>query len=72
MKILVVNDDGIKAAGIERLARFAKKYGEVFVVAPMVDTPVMTLGKKSMPFIGVFLVAIFLIAYIPALSLFLI
>ena len=35
MKILVVNDDGIKASGIERLARFAKKYGEVFVVAPM-------------------------------------
>lgn len=41
----------------------------LFVVAPMVDTPVMTLGKKSLPFIGVFLVAILLIAYIPALSL---
>ena len=44
----------------------------LFVVAPMVNTPVMTLGKKSIPFIAVFLVAIFLIAYIPALSLFLI
>lgn len=41
----------------------------LFVVAPMVDTPVMTLGKKSIPFIGVFLVAIMLITYIPALSL---
>jgi len=34
MKILVVNDDGVKAPGIERLARFAKEYGEVKVVAP--------------------------------------
>ena len=41
----------------------------LFVVAPMVDTPVMTLGKKSIPFILVFLVAILLITYIPALSL---
>nr|WP_125142050.1 TRAP transporter large permease [Clostridium transplantifaecale] len=41
----------------------------LFVVSPMVDTPVMTLGKKSIPFIAVFLIAILLIAYIPALSL---
>ncbi len=41
----------------------------LFVVAPMVDTPVMTLGKKSIPFIVVFLIAILLIAYIPSLSL---
>ncbi len=41
----------------------------LFVVSPMVDTPVMTLGKKSIPFILVFLVAVFLITYIPALSL---
>ncbi len=34
MKILVVNDDGINAPGIERLARFAKSFGEVSVVAP--------------------------------------
>ncbi len=35
MKILVVNDDGINAPGIERLARFAKQFGDVSVVAPM-------------------------------------
>ncbi len=34
MRILVVNDDGIKAPGIERLAAAAKKWGEVTVVAP--------------------------------------
>jgi C4-dicarboxylate transporter DctM subunit len=41
----------------------------LFVVSPMVDTPVMTLGKKSIPFILVFLIALLLITYIPALSL---
>ena len=34
MRILVVNDDGIKAEGIVRLARVAKTLGEVWVVAP--------------------------------------
>ena len=34
MRILVVNDDGIKAEGIRRLAACAKKFGEVWVVAP--------------------------------------
>ena len=34
MKILVTNDDGIKAEGIERLARMARNLGEVWVVAP--------------------------------------
>ena len=33
-KILITNDDGIKADGIIRLAKAAKKYGEVWVVAP--------------------------------------
>ena len=32
--ILITNDDGIDADGIVRLARAAKKYGEVWVVAP--------------------------------------
>lgn len=41
----------------------------LFVTAPMVGTPVMTLGKKTIPFIGVFMIAVFLITYIPALSL---
>lgn len=34
MRILVVNDDGIEAKGIEVLAREAAKFGEVWVVAP--------------------------------------
>jgi 5'-nucleotidase len=34
MRILVVNDDGIRAEGIERLARMAAQLGEVWVVAP--------------------------------------
>lgn len=41
----------------------------LFVVSPMVKTPVMTLGKKSIPFIVVFFVAILLIGFVPALSL---
>ena len=35
MRILVVNDDGIKAEGIIRLARAAQMFGEVWVVAPV-------------------------------------
>ncbi|MDO4977073.1 MAG: 5'/3'-nucleotidase SurE [Eubacteriales bacterium] len=35
MRILVVNDDGIHAAGIACLADLAKEFGEVWVVAPM-------------------------------------
>ena len=34
MRILVVNDDGINAPGIEALARAAIQFGEVWVVAP--------------------------------------
>lgn len=34
MRILVVNDDGIEAEGIRRLADCATKFGEVWVVAP--------------------------------------
>ncbi len=34
MRILVVNDDGIRAEGIERLTRMAVQLGEVWVVAP--------------------------------------
>ena len=33
-KILITNDDGIRADGIIRLARAAKKFGDVTVVAP--------------------------------------
>lgn len=34
MRILVVNDDGITAPGISRLAKMACEFGEVWVVAP--------------------------------------
>ena len=34
MKILITNDDGIEADGIIRLARVAREFGEVWVVAP--------------------------------------
>ncbi len=34
MNILITNDDGIEADGIMRLARVAKEFGEVWVVAP--------------------------------------
>lgn len=34
MRILITNDDGIKAGGIARLAKAAAKYGEVWVFAP--------------------------------------
>ena len=34
MKFLLTNDDGINAGGLVRLARIAKKYGDVWVVAP--------------------------------------
>ncbi len=34
MKILITNDDGITSEGIIRLARTARKFGDVLVVAP--------------------------------------
>ncbi len=37
MRILVTNDDGIRSEGLEILATWAKKLGEVTVVAPKVE-----------------------------------
>ena len=34
MRILITNDDGIESDGISRLAKTAKEFGEVWVVAP--------------------------------------
>ncbi len=44
MRILVTNDDGIGAPGIETLARVAAEFGEVTVVAP--DRPHSGCGHK--------------------------
>ncbi len=41
-KILVTNDDGITAPGIQALIEVAKEFGEVFVVAP--DKPQSGMG----------------------------
>lgn len=37
LKILITNDDGVDTVGIRLLARWAKKYGEVTVIAPNVE-----------------------------------
>lgn len=41
----------------------------LFVAAPLADTDSWTLGKKTIPFIGFFLVALILITVVPALSI---
>lgn len=42
MRILIVNDDGIFAPGIEILARHAAKFGDVTVVAPAAQCSAMS------------------------------
>jgi len=42
MRILVTNDDGIYSEGIKILVEFAKKYGEVIVVAPKHEQSAMS------------------------------
>ena len=37
MNILITNDDGIQAAGLPALVQWAKKYGQVTVIAPKVE-----------------------------------
>ncbi|MGZ5255875.1 MAG: 5'/3'-nucleotidase SurE, partial [Flavitalea sp.] len=37
MKILITNDDGIYSPGIAALAKIAKRFGEVTVMAPDVE-----------------------------------
>lgn len=64
MRILVVNDDGIKAPGIHRLAEMARKFGEVWVVAPDSQCSAMShritvradllVKKEEIPVEGVF------------------
>ena len=42
----------------------------LFVAAPMVDCPVETLGRRTLPFVLVYLATLLLITFIPAISLF--
>lgn len=44
MKILITNDDGIKAPGIHALAKIAANYGEVYVVAPHTNNSAVSHG----------------------------
>ena len=37
MRILITNDDGINAPALKPLASWAKKHGEVTVVAPKIE-----------------------------------
>ena len=37
MRILVTNDDGINSPALVPLARWAKKFGDVTVVAPKIE-----------------------------------
>lgn len=41
----------------------------LFVASPICDSPPMTIGRKALPFIGVFLIALLLITFIPQISL---
>ena len=43
----------------------------LFVASSLTDVPVMHIAKKAMPMIGYFLLALLLLTFIPAISLFL-
>lgn len=43
----------------------------LFVAAPLIDTPVMKVGKKAIPLIIAYAIALLLITFVPAISLFL-
>ncbi len=44
----------------------------LFVASPLIEKPVMDVGKRAIPFIVAFIVALFLITYVPELSLYLV
>lgn len=46
MKILITNDDGYNAIGLKILVEKARKYGEVTVIAPMVEQSAMSHAIK--------------------------
>src|SRR5205085_1637773 len=63
MRILITNDDGIYSPGIAALAKIARKFGEVQVVAPDVEQSSMghavthsrplSYRKSPIPFEGI-------------------
>lgn len=53
-KILITNDDGIDAGGIIRLAEAAKKYGEVWVIAPQSQRSAVSHSITLRTYIDVF------------------
>src|SRR5688500_9636744 len=63
MKILITNDDGIYSPGISALAKVARRFGDVYVVAPDVEQSSMghavthsrplTLKKSPIQFDGI-------------------
>ena len=44
----------------------------LFVAAPMVQADAMTIGKRALPLIGTYCIALLLITFIPAISLILV
>lgn len=41
----------------------------LFVVAPLIDKPVLTVGNKAIPLIGAYAIALLIITFVPAVSL---
>lgn len=58
--ILIVNDDGIQADGISQLAKAAKRYGDVWVVAPDSQRSAMSHGINYLSAIDVWEYASFM------------
>ncbi len=46
MRILITNDDGINAPALKELAKWAKKHGEVTVVAPKIEQSGKSHGRE--------------------------
>ena len=42
---------------------------DLFVAAPLIETPVMKVGRKAVPFIIAYAISLFIITYIPKISL---
>ena len=54
MKILITNDDGIKAPGIAALAEIASKFGDIYVIAPHQNNSAVGHGTVSYTHLDVY------------------